>query len=177
MKPIPARNDRRNSVATIDFEASSTDGYPVEVGVAIHMSDRPTISVWSSLIKPTTAWLKAMTWDPAAAQIHGIARHELENAPTAWNVAAQLNALLAPYGVAYCDGYRYDHRWLFLLMQECSETYAFELHDASQLGRRLGVAPSALFESDSHPTAHRAGPDAEALLRRALEAQNKLQQP
>jgi len=96
--------------------------------------------------------------------------NELETAPTAWDVAVRLNALLAPCGVTYCDGWRYDHRWLFLLMQESPETCAFELQDASQLACRLSVQPSALFERDSDPTAHRAGSDAEALLPRALAA-------
>jgi hypothetical protein len=157
-------------IATIDFEASGTSGYPIEVGVAIHTPGNQQISVWSSLIKPTAAWLEAMTWDPAAAKIHGITRQDIETAPTAWDVAIRLNALLAPCGVAYCDGWRYDHRWLFLLMQECPETCAFELHDISQLGRRLDVPPSTLFERDNDSAAHRAGPDAEALLRRALAA-------
>ena len=152
-------------------------GYPIEVGVAVYTPGRPQISVWSSLIKPAATWLQTMSWHPIAARIHGIARQELKNAPTAWDVAAQLNQLLAPYGVAYCDGYRFDHRWLFLLMQECPETCAFELHDVSQLARRLGVEPAALFEHDNYPTAHRAGTDAKAFLCRTLAAHNKLQRP
>jgi hypothetical protein len=70
-------------IATIDFEASGTNGYPIEVGVAIHTPDSPIISVWSSLIKPTVDWLQTMSWDPVAAQVHGIARQELKTAPTA----------------------------------------------------------------------------------------------
>jgi hypothetical protein len=40
--------------ATLDFEASGSNGYPIEVGVALYDAGRPTdISVWSSLIRLT----------------------------------------------------------------------------------------------------------------------------
>lgn len=156
-------------IATIDFEASSSNGYPIEVGVAIHDPARSFISVWSSLIKPTVGWLQTMSWDPVAFRIHGITRAELMKAPAAFDVARQLNALLAPAGVAYCDGWKWDHRWLFLLMEECPEPCAFQLHDAGALGRTLRIRPSALFEhNDEPPLDHRAGSDAERLLHKAL---------
>lgn len=156
-------------IATIDFEASGTDGYPIEVGVAIYDSQRSFLSVWSSLIRPTVAWLQTMKWEPVAAQIHGIARAEITDAPTAFDVGRQLNELLAPIGVAYCDGWKWDSRWLHLLMEECPEHCSFQLCDAGALGRTLGIRPSALFEDDDEPPLdHRAGSDAERLLRRAL---------
>lgn len=83
-------------IATIDFEASSSNGYPIEVGVAIHDPARSFISVWSSLIKPTVGWLQTMSWDPVAFRIHGITRAELMKAPAAFDVARQLNALNRP---------------------------------------------------------------------------------
>ncbi len=156
-------------IATIDFEASGSDGYPIEVGVAIHDPVRPHLSVWSSLIRPTVGWLQTMSWDPIGFQIHGIARSEIMGAPAAFDVARQLNALLGPIGVAYCDGWKWDHRWLFLLMKECPEPCTFQLRDAGALGRALGIRPSALFECDDEPPLdHRAGSDAERLLWKAL---------
>ena len=150
------------AIATIDFEASGTDGYPIEVGVAIQQPGKKRISVWSSLIKPTVGLLQKMSWDPVAFQIHGIARAELKNASSPWDVAKQLNALLAPVGVAYCDGWKWDHRWLFLLMQECPDKCAFELRDTHQLEKALGLYQSTLKERDENTTIeHRAGPDAE----------------
>lgn len=156
-------------IATIDFEASSMKGYPIEVGVAIFDPARPYLSLWSSLIKPTVQWLQTISWDPVAAQMHGIARADLTNAQSAFDVGRQLNTLLAPIGVAYCDGWKWDHRWLFLLMEECPEPCAFQLSDAGALGRALGIRPSALFERENEaPLDHRAVSDAERLLRRAL---------
>lgn len=161
-------------IATIDFEASSLAGYPIEIGVAIYDPARRFLSVWSSLIKPAVGWLQTMSWDPVAAQMHGIARADLKDAPSAFDVARQLNALLAPVGVAYCDGWRWDHRWLVLLMEECPEPCAFELSDAGALGRFLDIRPSALFEHDNKPQLeHRAASDAERLLRRALALAGK----
>lgn len=154
---------------TLDFEASGMRGYPIEVGVAIYDPGQPTIAVWSSLIRPATDWLQTMSWDPVAAQIHGIAPTSLKSAPAAFDVGHQLNALLGPIGVAYCDGGRFDERWLYLLMQECPEPCLFELRDAGALEETLGIQPSGIFErDDAEPIAHRAGPDAERLLRRAL---------
>lgn len=157
-------------IAIIDFEASGPGGYPIEVGIAIYNPAREFISVWSSLIRPTAGWLQTMRWDPVAAQMHGIARDDLKNAPHAFDVGCQLNALLGPVSIAYCDGWKWDHRWLFLLMEECPEPCGFQLRDAGALGRALGIRPSALFErGDEPPIEHRAGLDAERLLRRALK--------
>lgn len=151
------------------------DGYPIEVGIAIYDPARPYLSVWSSLIKPTVPWLQTMSWDPVSAQMHRIARADLKNAPSAFDVARHLNSLLASVGVAYCDGWRWDHRWLFLLMEECPEPCVFQLSDAGALGRLLGIRPSALFEHDNEPPLeHRAASDAERLLRRALAFAGKV---
>ena len=156
-------------IATIDFEASGTDGYPIEVGIAIYDSQRAFLSIWSTLIKPTVGWLRTMNWDPVAAQIHGITRAEISTATSAFDVARQLNELLAPIGVAYCDGWNLDTQWLNLLMVECPEHSAFHLNDAGALARALAFPPSALFEHDQDPPLeHRAASDAERLLRRAL---------
>jgi len=160
-------------IATIDFEASSMTGYPIEVGIAIHTPERPYLSVWSSLIKPEIAWLQNMHWDQVSAQIHGIARSQLKHAPSAWDVAHQLNELLRDIGIAYCDGWRFDHRWLFLLMKACPEKCAFELRDLSALDRMLGIPPSSLFEDKNYPTEHRAGADAKRLLQRTLCLSNQ----
>ena len=157
-------------IATIDFEASGPNGYPIEVGIAIHDPARAHISVWSSLIKPTVGWLQTMSWDPVAVQMHGIARADLKSALHPFDIGRQLNTLLGPIGVAYCDGWKWDHRWLFLLMEECPEPCRFQLGDAGALGRFFEIRPSALFERDDEPPLeHRAGSDAERLLRRALK--------
>ena len=165
---------QHNRIATLDFEASGSNGSPIEVGVALYDAERPPhISVWSSLIRPTDEWKFTMTWDPVAGQIHNIRRSELHNAPAAWDVALKLNALLEPFKVAYCDGWRWDHVWLFLLMQECPQKPKFRLDDVGALARTLQFPPSELFEPENGPIAHRAGADAERLLRRALKLAGK----
>lgn len=161
-------------IAIIDFEASAFTGYPIEVGVAVYDPDRPYLSVWSSLIKPTVEWLEFMQWDQRSAQVHGITRAEIMKAPSAFDVGRQLNALLGPIGVAYCDGGSLDQRWLSLLMRECPEAGAFRLDGMGGLGRALGVHPSFLAERDDGPPLdHRAGSDAERFLRRALKLANR----
>ena len=160
-------------IATIDFEASGLNGYPIEVGVAIHTPGHDQISVWSSLIRPPAGWLQTMSWDPDAFDVHGIARADLKNAPSAWDVARSLNALLAPCEVAYCDGYAFDRLWLRLLVEECPDPCSFDLQGADRLARRLNIVAGALLPNDADdPVTHRAGPDAERLLRRALTAQH-----
>jgi hypothetical protein len=57
-------------LATIDFEASATNAYPIEVGVAIYRPGRAQISVWSSLIRPAPERLDTTQWDPVAADVH-----------------------------------------------------------------------------------------------------------
>jgi hypothetical protein len=41
MCAIRSPDEHSDSIATIDFEASSTDGYPIEIGVVIHRRAAP----------------------------------------------------------------------------------------------------------------------------------------
>lgn len=156
-------------IATIDFEASALDGFPIEVGVAIYDHGRRFISVWSSLIRPPRAWLRTMDWDPGAENLHSITQADLQTAPTAFDVARQLNGLLSPLGVAYCDGIPFDERWLRVLMEECPDACGFRLGNLLDFARRLNLPLSASFDQEERRIAHRAAADAERLLRHGLE--------
>ncbi len=155
-------------ISIIDFEASGLQGYPIEVGVAIYNPDRELISVWSSLIKPTRRWLQAMNWDPDAEELHGISPVDLHEAPSPFDVGQQLNRLLGPLGVTYCDGGAFDERWLRLLMAECPGAPLFRLLGLAAFASLLAVPVSHLIDDDSVLIQHRAAADAEQLLRRGL---------
>lgn len=95
-------------VATMDFEASSltAEGYPIEVGAAVWHGPGHPVRSWSTLIRPTAAWLEDGHWDPRSAQVHGIAQRELATGLAPRDVATALNGLLRGSQVA-CDGFRF----------------------------------------------------------------------
>lgn len=155
-------------LATIDFEASSLewDGYPIEVGVAVWQDANAPVLGWSTLICPPLAWREGGHWSLASAKVHGVTRAELLADGLSVNrVAARLNALLEPYGTAWCDGGRFDADWLRLLFRVAGIDPAFVLRDWADL--------VSDWDETSHrrarlrlatPLRHRARADAERLM-------------
>jgi len=155
-------------IATIDFEASAFDGYPIEVGMAIYEPGRPFISVWSSLIRPAKRWTMQMPWSAEAAQIHKVSREALATAPIARDVAQQLIQLSSTIKLVFCDGIVFDRQWLGLLMAECGQKPPFRLHDLISLRKALDLPPDTSFDADDDQVEHRAAADAQGLLLRGL---------
>lgn len=155
-------------VVVIDFEASSleTDGYPIEVGVAVWSARDAPILGWSCLIQPTDAWSRSGSWDPDSAAIHGLRpwqlrRHGHPPAP----VAKALNLAVGPGGTAWCDGGRHDAMWAWALFRAGDCAAGFHLGDWHTLLARHdpahGERPSTRPEQ---PRPHRARADAEHLM-------------
>ena len=153
----------------IDFEASSLDhdSYPIEAGIALWSAPGQPVRGWSALIRPHGEWSRLGHWSPASAKIHGINGADLhaQGLPPA-QLAATLNQILAPAGIAWCDGGPYDAHWCGALFKAARAAPAFVLGDWGRLAARLGAGPHARARAflDQAPPRHRARPDAEQLL-------------
>lgn len=154
------------SICVIDFEASSLQGWPIEVGVSMRVSG--AILTWSSLIRPAPKW-SMDDWAPAAEAVHGIARAQLNDAPTPAQVATELMRLIKSRRLL-SDAPDYDGRWLRELLLaggswdpvdvDNYDAYAHEIlrHDPRELDR--------VYERLARvKVPHRAGSDAEILMR------------
>jgi hypothetical protein len=160
--------DFNRPIAVIDIEASAFKGYPIEIGVAVYRPQKP-ITLWSSLIRPTPLWSHRLPWDPAAESIHGIKLHLLDRAPSAPTIAVEIHQQLIGCACAYSDNPFHDQRWIELLFETTAIAFPAILTDIAALANNLRVDRRALFEPDPfQPAEHRAGPDADHLLRRLL---------
>lgn len=154
-------------LAAIDVEASSLDdgSYPVEVGVAIQREPGGPVRVWSALVRPTWEWSERGHWSPRAAQVHGRTRERLdaEGRPPAAIVAA-LDADLAGLA-AFCDGLPYDAYWLDRLHAAvgAERRFALAAWPPADLSAEAQARARACLKSQA--PAHRAGADAERLVR------------
>lgn len=157
----------------LDIEASSLGpgGFPLEVAWCVL---GPTRKVVSALIAPDPDWLEHGTWDPAAAEMHGLTIEYLQaNGEQPGIVADRLNASLAGCHV-FTTAPSVDSSWLGILL-ECasSKAYFAVMHFDELLG---GSSPDAvrrayqLASSASHHR-HRAAGDVSYLLA-VLEALN-----
>lgn len=159
-------------VRIIDFEASSLEegSYPIEVGVAVWPRKEAPITVWSTLIRPTDDWRSFGHWSLASRRVHGIAMSELAAGMAAQDVAALLNEELGS-GLVWCDGGPYDAHWLRTLFGVSNLKPSFALGNWSALLLSLPDAhrENAMAALEAAPPRHRAGADAEQLMR-ALEA-------
>jgi hypothetical protein len=150
-----------SEIAFIDFEAPALAGRvcPIEVGVAIWQRG-DAIRTWSSLI-----WRKPdAPWSEASEAIHHIKREALETAPKPPMVAAWLNSLLGPIGVAHADGIPYDDTWCLALFREARVERRFAVEPMPSMNIlqawRIGMH---LRRNKEVP--HRAGADAVRLMR------------
>jgi len=121
-------------IAVIDFEASALDpaSYPIEVGIASFSMPGTAVHGWSTLIRPEPEWSK-LGWDPDAQKIHGITQRNLLEGMAPKDAADVLDTLLAPIGVAWCDGGHYDELWLHMLYEAAGRRPAFTLHHLPEL--------------------------------------------
>lgn len=153
-------------VVTIDFEASSLakDSYPIEVGVARwERADRP-IGTWSTLIRPPEDW-RTRTWSDQSQQIHGIRREDLDSGMDPVDIVPILDRLVGRQ--AFCDGGQHDLRWLAGLEDAAGRETSFILRDWDAVGGALHASQWKRMTRwhDRRPARHRAGDDAERLLK------------
>ena len=148
----------------LDFEASSMspDSWPIEVGAAWIEADG-TIASGGHLIRPDPAW-PLDDWSEVSADVHGMALADLEDAPSALDVALWVRDTAAG-GALVSDAPNYDWLWLDRLM-EVAELGAPQIHGFHDLAKRAFdmAGLRALRDALSLvPSPHRAETDARRL--------------
>ena len=173
MKNILNRSDLR--IAVLDLEASALGfgSYPIEVGVALIQDAGHPIRTWSTMIRPTEAWLNDGLWSPASACVHGISLESLEEQGHAVeDVCDWLNALLGTRTIVTTDAPRYDQDWLDTLFKAADRGQLFTLYDYDLLIGGLGADQYRHFVYllDRSQAPYRAGFDALRLASTLMEA-------
>jgi hypothetical protein len=152
----------------LDFEASALGmrSFPIEVGLAIWPSLRSKINVWSTLIKPTEGWLAKGVWKAEAEAIHGLSSADLADGMHPAEVMAKLNELVSGTP-CWCDGGSQEDYWLGTLGYAAGALPTFKLRDWDALGGALSKDGYRRMVEwmEHHPAPHRAGADAERLMR------------
>ncbi len=154
---------------TLDFEASSLDrrSYPIEIGICRWSAPDAPLRVWSSLIHPHASWKAFGYWSESAQRIHGITTDDLVAERRSPSLIVRSIHLLVGGHACFCDGGRYDQVW------------ARKLNNVADLQLRLRLGNWHLLMSelapegykaaaewlDNNRAPHRAGPDAERLMR------------
>jgi hypothetical protein len=154
---------------TLDFEASALDprSYPIEVGICRWSTPDGPLEVWSTLIDPHSAWTAYGIWSEASEKVHGISLAELvDHGRSPTDTVTILNTLLAGEA-CYCDGGSYDLDWARKLSAASDVPAQIKLGNWYMLMNQL--APDGYARAsewmDATVTPHRAGPDAENLMR------------
>jgi hypothetical protein len=98
----------------LDFEASSFDGYPVEVGWAVADPESGIIATEGHIIRPPQDWLDdTENWNPSAQKIHGLSLLDLEKHGESVKVVAErMETALGGHLEIYSDNVAYDGFWM-----------------------------------------------------------------
>lgn len=153
----------QNKTFFIDFEASSLvpGSWPIEIGLAWVSSQG--VEVWSSLIRPAQDW-GWDKWSEQSEQVHGIHRTDLERAPEAQAVVAEVLARVGQ-GRLLSDAPEFDGRWLStLFMSAGASPLHVECFHTAAAAAFQGASLDWLYEGlERRRAPHRAGPDARRL--------------
>jgi len=96
-----------------DVEASSLDGFPIEIGWARADAVSGTILSEGHLIQPPPDWDISGTWDPAAAARHRIRMNDLSRkGRPVLEIARRMNEMLS--GSELFADSPFDEPWLLL---------------------------------------------------------------
>lgn len=153
--------------AVVDFEASSLsdESWPIEAGVA-WLTPEGRVQSWSSLIRPADSWPE-LDWSEEAAAVHGIDRMALQDALPFEQVAEALLHKIAGRRLV-ADAPDHDRAWMNRLLEAAGHPKQEKLDHFTYLTVTLfrDAAHDAVeaYLADT-PKPHRAGPDAERLLR------------
>ena len=163
--------------ATLDFEASSLTGWPIEAGWMREGEAAPR----SLLIRPEPSW-SMDEWDAKAEAVHKIPietlrRDGVDAAAVLLTMTSELKGC-----IVVSDAPIYEAWWLARLAKACGQEPPFVLWSINDaipaLAARAGVSVAAAVKrwvdnAPSGETPHRAGADAERLLRRMLSIRSK----
>ena len=172
MKNILNRSDLRTAVLDLEASALASGSYPIEVGLALVQGAGHPIRTWSTMIRPTEAWLTDGVWSSASAAVHGISLNVLEQQGHAvGSVCDWVNTFLGAKTIVATDAPRYDQDWLDTLFNAADREQQFTLYDFKIL--------TGGFSSDQHrhlayllsraPVPHRAASDALRLASKLME--------
>jgi DNA polymerase III epsilon subunit-like protein len=173
MKNILNRSDLRIAVLDLEASALGVGSYPIEVGVALIQDAGHPVRTWSTMIRPTEAWLNDGLWSPASACIHGISLDTLEEQGHAVeDVCDWLDVLLGSGTIVATDAPRYDQDWLDTLFKAARREQLFTLYDFDLLTGGLGPDQyrHLVYLLDRDQVPHRAGADALRLASKLMEA-------
>lgn len=155
-------------IAIVDFEASSLEdqSYPIEVGVATWSGAAKPIHIWSSLIEPTSEWVRDGIWTWEAQQIHGITPHDLIGAPKPRAVVDQLIRRMGASTSALSDNPTWDAGWLERLSDAAGmpAPFGFSRYSDHLIGMTSDDFERAVKHSENTPRPHRAADDALRLM-------------
>jgi hypothetical protein len=156
-----------------DCEASSYEGFPIEIGWAFYDPDLGIVSE-AHLIQPPPQWRIEKVWDPAAEKLHGIALAQLrtEGRPP-HEVMHRMNTALAGRTL-YSDEPTHDQFWLETLIIAAGVEPVFTMQDtdaralisaqAADRGMDAGAFSQAKAGAMKYaPRRHRAEADARFL--------------
>jgi DNA polymerase III epsilon subunit-like protein len=162
-----------NKPVFYDCEASSLDGYPIEVGWASASTQNDAILSEGHLIRPPQEWPINESWDEQAEGIHGITLYQVQReGRPAWEIAKRMNAALA--GRELFSDAAQDETWLRLLFDAAGidPTFTIRRTDATVLISRAaaerGMSEAAYerakgMAAELAPRRHRAEADARHL--------------
>jgi len=152
-----------------DCEASSLDGFPIEIGCACVDASK-TMTSESHLIAPDRSWDVRGSWERRAERLHGIALETLlTTGESTIDVAKRMNDRLADRQL-FADS-SYDETWILQLFDSAGITPKFAIRRmlsdvlVRQFAASRRIGPDAYMELLAQtrllwPPTHRAGPDA-----------------
>ena len=95
-----------------DCEASSLDGYIIEIGWAFVEKDGENIVSAAHLIRPAPEWKIKYAWSAKSERLHGISlAHLREHGRPVEEIASVMNSELVDREL-FSDDCKYDERWL-----------------------------------------------------------------
>ncbi|MEG3617639.1 hypothetical protein V5T82_04140 [Magnetovibrio sp. PR-2] len=122
----------------IDFEASSFDGYPIEVGIA-KLHPMGTIMHEAYWIRPTGEWMLKHEWDPVATKEHGLNLNIImDHSQNPDWVCKGLNNHFDD-NVVFCRSLKHDGRWLSMLYKAAGMECPFKIVEYQHLLDKFGV--------------------------------------
>jgi DNA polymerase III subunit epsilon len=152
------------SYAMLDFEASSLsrESWPVEIGLS--WIEGVETKTWSSFIRPAPDW-SVSDWSEQSAAVHRIAREQLYDAPSTYEVVKELFNKLAGR-MLISDAPEFEARWMARMLTAAGCTTVPIIKDYHEVSHNLfsGLALDMLYESlERNSAPHRAGPDSARL--------------
>lgn len=156
-------------LGALAFQASgrTSVSYPIEVGLcAWHAPDEP-LRRWSALVSPAHRWREYGEGDVDAKVVHGLRPADLDVGLGPTDTVWLLNAHASGIEVLWCDGGAWDVHLLRVLTRASAVRPAFGIGHVGLLtvGWPDGSTGPMRASLDAHPPTHRAGPDAERLVR------------